>query len=54
METLQELTAKNGHKIIHYTQAKNNKQYMTVFDYSIKHGGTYNGFKFYNDYVIEL
>jgi hypothetical protein len=27
---------------------------MSVFDYSVKHGGTVDSFQFYNDYVVLL
>ena len=36
------------------TKAKIDKKYVSVFNYSEKYGGTYDSFKYYNDYVIEL
>lgn len=54
MKFLKDLVEENGHKIMHYTQVRENHNYMSVFDYSVKYGGTYDSFKFYNDYVIEV
>lgn len=51
---LKDLVEKNGDKIVHYTKAKIDKKYVSVFNYSEKYGGTYDSFKYYNDYVIEL
>lgn len=49
-----ELVAQNGDKLVRYDEAKVNKKYMSVFDYSEKHGGTFDSVKYYNDYFIEL
>lgn len=27
---------------------------MSVFNYSEKHGGTFDSFKYYNDYVVDI
>lgn len=56
MRTLffEELVKNNGDKIVHYTNTKDGKKYVSVFNYSAKYGGTINSFKYYNDYVIEL
>lgn len=51
---LKDLVEKNGDKIVHYKNGKADKKYMSVFDYSEKFGGTFDSFKYYNDYVIEL
>lgn len=54
MYYLKDLVLKNGHKIVKYNECKTSAKYMRVFDYSEKYGGTYDGFKYYNDYVIEI
>ncbi len=51
---LVELVKNNGDKIVHYTKCKQDKKYMLVFKYSEMYGGTYDSFRYYNDYVIEL
>lgn len=54
MKYLKDLIKSNNHKLVLYNQAKENKQYMTVFNYSKKYGGTYDSFKYYNNYVVEI
>lgn len=54
MMYLKDLVKKNNHKIVKYNECKAGKRYISVFDYSIQHGGTYDGFKYYNEYVIEV
>ena len=51
---LKELLEKNGDKLVHYTQGKKGKVYMSVFDYSQKYGGACDSFIYYNDYYVEL
>ena len=51
---LKDLVKKNGDKIVKYNNCKEDKKYMSVFNYSEKYGGTFDSFKYYNDYVIEL
>ena len=51
---LKDLVDSNGDRIVHYTKCKDENKYVSVFDYSAKYGGTFDSFKYYNDYVIEL
>jgi len=59
MKYFKDLVKENGHELKHYKEPL--PQYhkaMTVFDYSIKYGqqygGTYDSFKYYNDYYVDL
>lgn len=54
MNCLLDLLNKNGDKLVHFTRCIENKKYMSVFNYSEYYGGTFDSFKYYNDYVIEL
>lgn len=54
MKYLIDLIKENNHKLVVYDKAKTNREYMKVFDYSKKYGGTYDGFKYYNNYVVEI
>lgn len=54
MKFLIELIEENDHKLVQYNKAKKNHKYMSVFNYSEKYGGTYDSFKYYNDYVVEI
>jgi hypothetical protein len=54
MQYLAELINSNNHKLVKYNEIKENHKYMSIFDYSIKYGGTYDGFKYYNNYVVEI
>ena len=51
---LKELVDSNGDRIVHYTKCKDENKYVSVFNYSEKYGGTFDSFKYYNDYVIEF
>ena len=51
---LKELINKNGDKLVFYKNAEKDKKYISVFNYSKKHGGTYDSFMYYNDYVVEI
>ena len=54
MKFLLELIKKNGDKLVYYKNCKENKKYISVFNYSNFHGGTFDAFKYYNDYVVEI
>lgn len=55
MKYLRDLVKENGHKIRHFTEGvEKGHNYMSIFEYSVKYGGTYDSFKYYNDYVIDL
>jgi hypothetical protein len=54
MKYLAELIKDNNHKLVHYKIGKENHKYISVFNYSEKYGGTYDGFKYYNDYVVDI
>ena len=54
MKYLIDLIKENGHKLVHYTQGEVGHEYMIVFDYIVKHGGTYDGFRYYNNYYIDI
>lgn len=54
MKYLLQLIRDNNHKLVLYNEAKVNHDYMTVFNYSEKYGGTYDSFKYYNNYVVEV
>ena len=51
---LKDLVDSNRDRIVHYTKCKDEKKYVSVFNYSEKYGGTFDSFKYYNDYVIEF
>lgn len=51
---LKELLAKNGDKLVKYNETQEGKRYESVFNYSIKNGGSIDSFRYYNDYVVEL
>ena len=51
---LKALGYSNEDRIVHYTKCKDGNIYVSVFNYSVKYGGTFDSFKYYNDYVIEL
>ena len=51
---LRELIQQNGHKLVRYNEAIAGHIYMSVFNYSEKHGGTFDSFKYYNDYVVDI
>lgn len=54
MKYLLDLIKENGHKLVRYDKAKDGYKYMTVFNYSKKYGGTYDSFKYYNDFCVEV
>lgn len=55
MKYLKDLIKENGHKLVRYNETDtNNHVYMTVINYSTMHGGTYDSFKYYNNYVVEI
>lgn len=54
MMHLQELVKKNGHKLIRWNEGKEGNKYVSVFDYSISNGGTYDGFRYYNNYYVDI
>lgn len=54
MKTLIELVNENGHKLVRHNEAKDGYKYISVFDYSERHGGTLDSFKFYNNYYVEV
>ena len=49
-----DLVKQNGHKIVRFDDCRSDKSYMSVFNYSNKYGGTYDSFKYYNEYVVEI
>ena len=54
MRYLKDIVKENGHKLIKYNQCLQNHQYVSVFNYSERYGGTYDSFKYYNDYVVDV
>lgn len=54
MMYLKELVEKNGDKLVRYNKCKQGYKYESVFNYSSMHGGTYDSFKYYNDYYVEI
>lgn len=54
MTYLRDLIEKNGHKLVMFNETKEGRSYISVFDYSVAYGGTYDSHRFYNNYVIEL
>lgn len=54
--TIEKLAEINGYEIRHHTESlKNNENFndtITPFDFSQKHGGTINSFKYYNNYYL--
>lgn len=60
MEKFLDLVQKNGHKLIHFNPnagiilAEANHKYMSVFDYSIKYGRTYDNSKYHNNNVVDV
>lgn len=51
---LKELVKKNGHKLVRYNEGIKGHTYIKVFDYSVKYGGTFDSFKYYNDYYVDV
>jgi len=54
MLTLQDLVKKNNHKLVKYDQCEISRNYISVFNYSEAYGGTYNSFRYYNDFVVDV
>lgn len=54
MMYLRDLIESKGDKLILYNHGKMGRQCMTVFDYSVKYGGTFDSFRYYNDYYVEI
>lgn len=54
MQYLKDLIKQNGHKLVHYTEGKFGHEYESVFYYSSRHGGTIDGFRYYNDYIVDV
>ena len=51
---LNELIKQNGHKLVKYDKCIDGHKYESVFNYSSRYGGTFDGFKYYNNYVIDV
>lgn len=54
MMFLRELIKKNGHKLVKYNECIHGHKCERVFEYSERYGGTFDSFKFYNDYVVDI
>lgn len=54
MRYLKDVIKENGHKLVKYNECKVNRKYQSVFDYSVQNGGTFDGFRYYNDYVVDV
>lgn len=54
MMFLIELVKQNGHRLVRYDEAVEGRVYVNVFDYSVKYGGTFDGFRYYNDYYVDI
>ena len=54
MMYLKELIKKNGHKLIRYDEGVKGHIYMKVFDYCTKYGETFDSFKHYNNYYVDV
>ena len=54
MRFLKDLVKENGDKIVYFKNCEMNKKYMNIFNYSEKYGGTFDSFKYYNKYVVEI
>lgn len=51
---LKELLKQNEHKLVRYNEGIIGHSYMSVFAYCLEYGGTFDGFKYYNDYYIDI
>ena len=51
---LEELIKKNGHKLVRYNEGITGHKYMKVFDYSVKYGETFDSFKYYNNFYVDI
>lgn len=54
MMYLTELIELNGDRLVKFNECRVGEKYVTVFNYSEMHGGTYDSFQFYNKYVVEI
>ena len=54
MQYLKQLIKSNGHKLTKYNKCSQNHRYISVFNYSELHGGTFDSFKYYNNYVVDI
>ncbi len=54
MTGIRELIASNGHRLVRCDECELGHRYVRPFDYSVMYGGTYDAFKFYNDYVVDV
>ena len=54
MMYLQELIEKNGHKLVKWDRVEDGRKYISVFDYSMSNGGTYDSFRYYNNYCVDI
>lgn len=55
MKYLIDLIKENGHKLIsRRDKLVDGRKYELVFNYSERHGGTYDSFKYYHDYIIDI
>lgn len=54
MTSLRKLIQQNRHKLVLYNETTTGHIYMSVFNYSQKYGGTFDSFKYYNDYVVDI
>lgn len=54
MMFLMDLIKANNHKLVKFDECELNHTYESVFAYSARHGGTFDGYKFYNDFVVDV
>ena len=54
MMYLKELIRKNGHKLVKYNEGIIGHKYMKVFDYCVRFGVTFDSYKYYNDYYVDI
>lgn len=54
MMYLSDLIHKNNHELVKFNDCKANHIYVSVFNYCQKYGGTYDGHRYYNDYVVDV
>lgn len=51
---LKQLIKNNGHKLVRHDNCIAGHKYETVFNYSNRHGGTTDSFRYYNKYVVDV
>lgn len=54
MRYLKDIIRENGHKLTKYNECIVNHKYVSVFNYSQQYGGSFDGYKYYNDYVVDV